>query len=284
MMKSLAKIFFVLFIADISKATSTQTCNPPMGLKFQKFHYIKYIFLNNQFFSAQDENGFRLDVPDRHYRFDLDSWLATNQFNSCNSTTFDTDIHVRFPKRFILEKKFNLSGLMQFFLLFKSQFRIYLANLDAIEIDLGINDNSSETRETGYSEVSVIDSRFDFRLDGKPVETCQQFIDANLTEPKSIFQITPNHAYLEMYWHNPKFVRPLCPLLFKHARLFILPISGVVNTFYKQNLLSFTNDTFEYDLDSKIYDVTFLKRCENMIIDAKLLNRFVFSQIESNCA
>lgn len=276
-------IMMVLFLNSENRMTGTQACKLPLGLKFSTVHVVDKLLISSDFISGSDERGFRFDVPNRHYRFDLDGWLTTNQFNSCNQVQFTNSMSVKFPKRFILENRFNLSGLIDFLLLFANGFKLYLTSLEAIEVDLGLNYNASYdtlNRSIINFAIQMHNSRLDFRINGKPVEACQQFFDANLTEPKSIFRIAPNQEFISMSWINPTFVRPLCPLLFKHARFTYLDITGIIDTFYKQNLLSFTNETFEEYLDSWILSAWFVK-CENIELDAKLLNPYVFSELES---
>lgn len=263
-----------------------KACQLPTGLEFNTFHYItNYLTTNIQYFLIEDITGLRLDVPMPTYRFDLDSWLTLNQFNSCFSE-LNNFVNVRFPKRYSLSTNFNLSGLVQFLLLFDGYFQIYLTNLAAIEIDAGINyENSSDAEfdsSVRYSRIDLFNSRLDFKLNGRPVKTCQQLIDANLAEPKSLFQISPNKTYIRMAMINQIFIRPLCPLLFRHARISTLGLSSIINTFYKRNVLSFTNNEFQEDyLDSSIIYLN-IHRSENIEVDEKFLNPSVFAQLKSN--
>lgn len=274
---------FLMVLLIFKRARTIQACQLPHGLDFHAVHKINDIH-RNQFMSYLDENGLLLDVPDSQYRFDLRGWIAANKSNSCNESHFDNYVHIRFPKDSILNKRFNLQGLMTFLLHYEKFFRIYLANLQAIELDLGITQNSSNTKLTPnhYNyRMNLYNTRFDFRINGHPVKTCKQMMDANLTKPRSIFQITPNHEFVEMLWLNPRFIRPLCPLMFWHARLHPLVITGMVYSFYKSNFLSFTNETKNYHIYSSISVVQFFK-CENIQVDEKLLNPLIFSSLKGN--
>lgn len=278
---SVLKILSIAFVLLTKDKTIIQSCSLPPMLKLNKIHQLKASF-HSHFFSETDKYGLQLDVPsNRHFKFDLNSWLATNQLNSCNQTrSFENFMHVRFPKNYILQREFNFQGLIEFLLLFENFFRIYVANLHAIELDLGITQILYEkySRTADNYEINFYNTRFDFRLGGQPVKSCQQF--TNRTQVKSIFQIFPRSDFPHMIWLNPKFVRPLCPLVFKNAGFKYLATTGVVNSFYKHNSLSFTNDTFG-DLDSWIYSLQFYNS-ENIELDTKLLNPSVFAKLEGN--
>lgn len=273
---------FDLNISNRIKPT-TQACQLPSGFKFKQFHRKNIInAMNNEFWSYTDINGFFLEVPDQNYRFDLDGWLASKQYESCLKVWFYTVLNLKLPKRFSLTKELNLYGIILFLVLFDYKLiEIEMSNFETIELDLGLLNISSaiksNRKDSSYFFMQIFNSRFDFRLDGRPAVSCQQMIEANLTEPKSIFQIEPS---LYLVWINPTFVRPLCPLLFRHARLSAFFITGIMDTFYKRNILSFTNDTFEAGyLDSRVKTFE-LYKCENIELDERLLNPSVFIHIE----
>lgn len=278
---SILKIVAIAFVLLTKDQAIIQSCSLPPTLKLNKIHQLKNSF-HSHFFTETDKYGLQLDVPQNlHFKFDLNAWLTTHQLNSCNKTrSFENFMHVRFPKNFILNKDFNLQGLIEFLLLFENFFRVYVANLHAIELDLGITQILYEkySRTADNYEINFYNTRFDFRLNGQQVGSCQQF--ANRTQVKSIFQIFPRSDFPHMIWLNPKFIRPLCPLVFQSAGFKYLATTGVVNSFYKHNSLSFTNDTFG-DLDSWIYSLQFYNS-ENVELDTKLLNPSVFAKLEGN--
>lgn len=283
-------IFLVWFVDNNNQIWTEKLCQLPSQLEFHKFHVIQGYYSNNQFLSETDVDGLRLDVPNHHYRFHLTSWLAKINFSSCygNQYSLKPYIHVRFPKNYTLSKHFKLRSLMKFLLLFKnknSKFRIYFANLHSIEVDLGKQFNSSWSYYNRsafgfFYEIYLHNTRLDFRLKGKPVKTCQQLMASNQTKIKSVFQIDPKKNYIYIGLLNPRFVRPLCPLLFKYSRISFLDINGIVNTFYKRNVLSFTNDTLKKNIYSEIYNLKITKS-ENIELDATLLNPIVFKDLES---
>lgn len=72
---------------------------------------------------------------------------------------------------------------------------------------------------------------------------------------------------------DPQFKSTICPLVFKNTNLHQLVIIGLTETFYKRNILTFENQTFN-DLNSQIW---FLQiKAENINIDSNLLNPSVF--------
>lgn len=227
-----------MIILNLKNGKGTiRACQLPFGLEFHKFYNFRDALNKTQFLASEDHDGLRLDVPSRHYRFDLDAWLATN--HSCNNSDFFPGVEVKFPKKFTLQKHFNISGLAKFVLLFNKQIKIHLANINSIEIDLGIllaynNTDYSSARKDMEIEVislNLYNSRLDFRLsNGKPIESCQQLIDANKTSPKSIFQMALK-GHLHLVLLNPQYIRPLCPLLFRHSKISELAITSLIDTF-----------------------------------------------------
>lgn len=254
-------------------------CILPDGIVTKNFHKIN-AHQANQFYSNDDLNGFELIVPNSQYRFDLMAWLDKDQIESCENSNY-FGIHIRFPKNFLLIHYFNLEGIIQFvgLLAYDHFFQLTLTNLKAIEIDVCIGVNYfrkelSDLNSINYT-LNIFNTVFDFRLDGKPVKSCD---DMNKTEPRSLFQVSPKQENIEMFWLNNKYIRPMCPLLFNNTRISKLTINGMYNTFYKQNVLTFTNDTFD-DLNLSI---VFLKlfKSENLVVDEKLLNPSVFKNLK----
>lgn len=278
------KLEIALFLMIFTVSERENACILPDGIVVKNFHKIN-VHSADQFLSNDDPIGFELKITNKQYRFDLMGWLEKDQTDLCQKSNY-FGIHLRFLRKFHLTHFLNLEGIIQFLgiLAYDHQFQITITNLNAIEVDvcIGVNYYGKELVNLNLINytINIFNTVFDFRLEGKPVKSCGDMIDANKTEPRSLFQISPREENIEMFWLNNRYIRRMCPLLFKNNRISKLTINGMHNTFYKQNVLTFTNDTFD-NLDSKI---VFLKlfKSENLVVDEKLLNPSVFANLQGN--
>ena len=47
----------------------------------------------------------------------------------------------------------------------------------------------------------------------------------------------------ELAFHNSAFKLPVCPIVFRNSRIHQLTLSGMANSFYKTNMIRFSNET-----------------------------------------
>lgn len=72
----------------------------------------------------------------------------------------------------------------------------------------------------------------------------------------------------------------MCPLFFRNSRIGQIRLIGLTSSFYKHNVLAFTNDTYSLtQLDSDVRILN-LNHVENIVLDSTLLNPSVFSRLE----
>lgn len=113
------------------------------------------------------------------------------------------------------------------------------------------------------------------------IKSCADILESNRTV-MSIFQIKMNTSNESEHKHvvidSSQFPNSLCPLIFKNANIRTIFVFGLVDSFYKRNVLKFTDDVDFQDLNSTIVYLN-LENVENINLDSKLLNRFVFSQL-----
>lgn len=283
----LLEIIFFLMVYVLSRDDGDRlkqnACQLPKGLEYKPYHSINQYHADH-FFSDRDYNGLELNVRNKEYKFDLEEWEESGQYDFCDGTEFDNSVHVRFRSKLTLTSRLNLQGVIDFLLLFHEKFQMTITNLNSIEIDSGIVPSYSRTKmlDINFRKifVNILNTAFDFRLNGRPVESCRQLIDANMTQPNTLLQISAKDQLIEMFWLNDRYLRPMCPLLFKNTRISRLIINGMDNSFYMKNVIQFTKDTFD-DLNSSIAWVKFYKS-ENLIIDKMFLNPSVFENIEGN--
>ena len=211
-------------------------------------------------------------------RFDFDSWLRLNQTEACRKENFRNYFEVKFTtsQNVIFDEKFNLQGVLNFFQLYDNYFGLKLSFAKGISAALSLNTIETGNLKTGeYSRIEFVRTKLDFYARGKLIKSCQDLIDANLTTPRSIFQISLlNPAF---YMIHCKYRHTICPLMFKNAYIDILYFHGMSNLFFLRNVISFTNNTFR-DLNSTINELVFFN-CENLVVDANLLNPSVFKGV-----
>jgi hypothetical protein len=126
--------------------------------------------------------------------------------------------------------------------------------------------NSKFTR-ADFNSLSIIDLKF--------------FFKSNLSEPKSLFQIASKPIRIEAvdirYNKFPK--NPICPLIFKNAKITTIFNYYQINTFYKRNYLKFSqinNDDINCSIETLwTYDN------ENIDIDStSFLNKYIFHKVK----
>lgn len=273
------KILFILFLAT----RQLKSCELPDRFEFKTLHLVSNYYAN-QFMSHNEFKGIRCDVPPNvQFKFNLSEWQAKKQLDPCKNVSFWNSLHLRFPKGFILQKSFGLQDIIDFLLLFEEEFYITFANLQKFDADLGI----VSLLPAKYSYPTkfifhIFNTKFDFYVNSRVAKSCQDYFEANLTRPNGIFQVLPNSNYVEMFVLNSRFVRPICPLAFNKARIYKLTIKGMIDSFYKRNVIAFQNETrlLIKELDSRI-DYLYLINTDNIDVDLRMLNPSVFYRLKS---
>lgn len=69
-------------------------------------------------------------------------------------------------------------------------------------------------------------------------------------------------------------------MLFKNALIKRINFWGTKDYFFKHNFLSFTNETFDVDINSDVRELYFY-RCDNLALDSKILNAYVFKNLQA---
>lgn len=278
--KTIFVMIFLNLVATQNNNSTNLTCSLPAGLTYRKIHYLDCPSCK-QFMSRTDFDGFLLYVRSVQHQFEINKKSIEETLKNCSQfNDRQAILKIDFPKKFTLKKYFNLQAAFDLLeTVNPDSYVLDLNNLYGIELDLGIKLASPRSNlvRPSYFQADILNTRLDFRVNGKPVKSCADMREANLSSPRSLFQIAPKDQYLDLLLYNAHFVRPLCPLVFNNARIELLIIRGMMNTFYKRNFLSFNNDT-SVDIDSRIIDVE-ISFCENIEIDRKLLDPVVFKNL-----
>ena len=182
----------------------------------------------------------------------------------------------------ILNNRFNFSNAVRYFKRVPGDLS-YISFIGLNGFDVNFLNN--ELLIKNYSQTyyfQFLNGRLDFYHKNKKLSSCQDIIDLNLTRFKSIFQIQFLHEDGYVLVHgiqlkNMEYKQSICPLVFANARLISLSLYDLVDTFYKKNVLSFTNETFP-TLDSTVLKIDF-KKVQNINLDMNLIHESVFKYV-----
>ena len=146
-------------------------------------------------------------------------------------------------------------------------------------------DQSHENKEKDITqyyyiyEIRIIRSKINFYdQNAKLMSSCADFYRSNQTSPATFFQIKDIDNML-ISLHYCEYKTSLCPLLFKNSRIYYLTAFVMMNTFYKKNVLKFSDDFDEKreDLNSHIY-IFIIENAYNIDLDSSFLNKHVFAK------
>lgn len=179
----------------------------------------------------------------------------------------------------ILEKRFNFTNARKYFgnLTHKLNLKFWnLKGFDANFLDDNLSNNSSL-----ISSIELSNCRLELYHNNQKINSCQNFVDLNLTRIGSIFQIRFDNSDFDRYFklRSVEYKRNMCPFLFQNTNLYHLLLNDILETFYKKNILSFSNETFT-DLNSYIRFLE-LHNLNNINLDVNLLHPSVFSKLEA---
>ena len=177
-------------------------------------------------------------------------------------------------KKIILDNNFNITNMIRYMEYFNKLFLVYFINMKGIEINLSDNNKSSSIIENNQNIllINCLACKMNFYTNGKSIKSCRDILESNSTI-LSIFQMNSNTILIQ----NSENSVDLCPLIFKNANIAILSFLGLADTFYKKNLLKFTNDVFS-DLNSSI-KILELDKVESIKLDLTFLHPSIYSRL-----
>ena len=248
---------------DLNKNQAEKYC------RITKISYL-YNFLGKEIFFRKS-TGLKCDIQNSDFTLDNTSFYAIAK----NIKEYETTKRIKFFEfNWSIDKKasssltqqFNLSALMEFFKYTNYSAKIIIRNLKSIELQLFTKSYNS------ISIILIFNSDLRFTIDLKTVKTCA---DIKIVQSKitSLFQI-PFGNEKKIFLFGCRFPVTLCPLIFLNNNIHKLFIFNLIDTFYKTNLMKFSNETFE-DANSSIYSL-YLYNCENIDLDVSFLNSSVF--------
>ena len=178
----------------------------------------------------------------------------------------------------ILDNRLNISNVIRYNRYFERAKDVKLWNLKGFDINIlddfnayavfeEFNSNSDE-----YLQLFCSNCRFDFYHNRRKMNSCQDIDKSNITRIYSIFQIKIEWIFFK----NMEFQEKICPIIFVNSTIDNLVIYNLIDSFYKKNILSISNETYT-ELNSTIYSLE-LYNVQNINLDLNLLNPFVFNK------
>ena len=212
------------------------------GLKEKNFGSIFCQIYNNEFEFKFNDSKFEPNV----------TYESCNDYFGERKLNFQL-IALRWPssnKLAILEPKFNMTNLQRYFDLFQC----YIFKLiNAKGFDVNILD-SHFFNNLSITTVDLINCRLDFYYNKSKLQSCQDFIKSNVTIIRSIFQILTKTKWevTTLKIENFEYKQTICPLTFINASFDILELVFLENTFMKNSMIIFSNDTINREINSFI--------------------------------
>lgn len=274
-------LYFQLLLIRQSFSHSPFNCRIPNGCQIETVHHIDTI--QNEKYNPLKYQGITCEIPskgDFHFEFILNP-LLTNQSCLLDAEDSYNELIFRWPAinniDMIIDKRLNLSNVIKYTSYFEKDILLVLFNVNGFDIDLYESSLYTEQENRTYyiGAIQCIKCQIRFFTNRRLVSSCEDL--SNSSRISSIFQnqFDSNKVkYSDLELIRCEYRNPICPLIFNNSYFDIFTISDLVNTFYKENILSFHTIG---DLNSNINTVNLI-RIIDINVDLKLFNPSVFRQ------
>ena len=284
----------VSILIGLNEAGNLSKCALPKGCRIQKVNDLINP-LGNDKVAGQTKKGFRCDIFEGfHLEFNLSLVEDSNQKCELDIEKYETILEMRWLNRdeekSILDKNFNLSNIFKLTdtFLFKSA-SLNLINVKGFEIFNSYDNFKNYLGTIGIERIICLSCKIKFYIEKSLVKSCEDIFKANMTDFQSIFQIFPVNIDIFGFNFSPGYMKinlidsdfgkyPWCPLVFYRSRISMLSLKGLVNSFYKINVLSFSD--YNESVYSEIQALE-LNNVQNIDLDSNLLHQFVFQKLQS---
>lgn len=289
------KIFMILVIVNLRVMTKTKDdddCIPPKPCKFGLVHEIIDLWAS-QVFSTNDLLALVCPLTAAASSRIENSTSRSNQSTSgCRKKQFYLFVDIIMPRSpgpnlhqtmTMLTRETNLQGIIDFMAEFYPVMTIKFVNVKRISSDLNVHTPSSKNL---IFYLYFINVHFDFYQNenenknknggGRLIKSCNDLNHSQVIN--SVFQINKSSGSGgDLNLLNCHFRTPMCPSMFRNSRHTFFVLSGLQNTFMRQNILKFTTTTnnSQDDLNSTIEYVRIFRH-DNIVLDASLLDPRVF--------
>lgn len=175
----------------------------------------------------------------------------------------------------LFDNRLNFSNAIRYFSYFNLPVHIRLWDVKGFDI---FNYNDLTFQNSTLSTIQLSNSRLDIYNSNRKISSCQEMIDLNQTRisisqiPIFYFLKDNGRILIDDLQQNEA---NICPLLFRNKKINRLTFMNMIDTFYKSNILSFSNETFPM-LNSKILRLD-LAKVRNINLDLNLVHPSVFN-------
>ena len=293
----MSKYLFILLIVSFKSTIGENNltyCTLPSICRFQKVNILIDASAIDKML-GKFKQGLRCEFSDENFSFNFNiSQIRHNGYIAdClfKGDPLDGIAELRWPPQTstpsILDASLNLTNLFDFISTFyASGFSLNLINLKRFAFQIFF-DIDHMSWAMNINRVLCLNCKFKFEFATRLLnKTCDQFNETDKIQ--SIFQMFRigyddyyylYRDYINFTIINGDFKDQLCPFVFNNSQIGTFQLIGLVDSFYKKNLLSFSNHTFPY-LNSWIKQLE-LDKVQNIDLDLKFLNRDVFKNLET---
>lgn len=285
-------IYFWLFLncaTTIPKAYAYK-CGLPEKCRLERVFTTFYADKNEKF--IKKGMAIMCDISNEEFEFKFQEPLPFSQLRNMTKESCDgqSDLMVRLSKerknqtnsiifrwtndKVIFDKRLNLTNMLKYILYLKKMMHVKFWGVNGFDLNI-----------MGYlpkrSLIQIIflsNCRIQFYHNKKRINSCQDISMANLTVIRSIFQIRLDlinmfGIYNGFILDDVDFKHKICPLLFVNTKSNSIMLIDLVDTFFKKNVLSFSNETYA-NLNSNISNI-YLSKAHGINLD-KLFASFGF--------
>lgn len=173
----------------------------------------------------------------------------------------------------------DFSGLFKFTKLIQSNYiTFYFRYINGFHVNFYKNFSIPKYQKKTSASIKIYESKFYFFLNGKRLDSCALLKQANYSE-RWVFQTFEIHG---LHIISPRFKYDICPWLFSHLNAYKLYVGNLVNTFYKKNVLRFSNDYQEESSRTKLitsFSNIILEHLVDIDINSTILHPLVFGHV-----
>ena len=270
-LKQFIFFYFILFNSIFISHANTFNCNLPERCQLENQNYERNSFgkrLHISCFIKNEAFEFKFKEPTANITAGEKCFMETSYPNIIRFQWMSNNLT-------ILEKQFNFSNVIRYFNNFENpDLTIQLLNLKGFDVNLTSENDSIRKIGLGF-QISVENCQLDFYHKKKKINSCPDFFDSNITEIQTIFQ---THGMTSVVLLKVEYKQKTCPIVFNNSRMQYLDIDGLVDTFYKKNVISFSNENY-----TKLNSMINWLRLENLVninLDLNILHPSVFNNTE----
>ena len=179
---------------------------------------------------------------------------------------------LKYKQDYVLNNGFNMHEIIEYAKPL-AQLYIKFIELKGFRFDLALQIENNKTYFEFYDMEFGI-----FNQQGDLIRNCREYKKAigNLTRG---FIKKDSHNFINVNFINTQFRNSLCALQLKNAKIGILKLNYLVNSYYKRNVINFLDDDIDNNgsLNSEIFRYV-VDNFYGLDLDWKLINRDIFKK------